>query len=142
LLSVKFPSGRITCGGVIINHRQILTAAHCLVEHDVKSGPDDITVYVGSNKEKEGEEYAVNNVAIHPDYEAEVYINDIALLSLEKSLKFTESIGPACLPRKSVREYIGQGLTVSGWGDISSDGKTTHDLQVVKNIKILEDCEQ
>jgi V8-like Glu-specific endopeptidase len=127
---------------VIINERQLLTAAHCLAKNGHVAIPSDITVYVGSNKVFAGLEYAVKEVASHSQYDNKAHINDIALLTLEESLTFTDSVGPACLPRKPASKYVGQGLTISGWGRISGNGATTSDLQVVKNIKILADCQQ
>jgi hypothetical protein len=106
------------------------------------AGPSDITVYVGSTKAYKGQQYAVKDVAVNRDFSRNAKINDIALLTLESSLEFTDWIGPACLPTKSARQYIGQDLTVSGWGYISHDEKETNDLKVIKDIKILYNCRE
>jgi hypothetical protein len=107
--------------------------------------PCNIVVYAGSNKKFKGLQYKVNKVAIHPKYDgyANASANDIALLTLERSLTFTDNIGPACLPNKSSEEYVGQGLTISGWVVTEDDGEEPAAyLQVVKDIKILEDCKE
>jgi secreted trypsin-like serine protease len=104
------------------------------------ASPSDLAVYVGANKIYEGTQYTVKEVAVHPGYDNGAKINDIALISLGKSLRFSDRVGKVCLPRQSASKYVGQGLTVSGWGVISEDGKETPDLQVVRDIKILEEC--
>ena len=40
----------------------------------------------------------VANVTKHPDYNARNYNNDIAVISLETDVQFTEGIRPLCLP--------------------------------------------
>jgi Trypsin len=113
------------------------------VKPDFVASPSDVVVYVGSNKKWNGLPYTVKEIAAHLEYDPDSNskFNDIAILSLTKSLKFTQSIGPACLPTKAAEEYIGQGMIVSGWGTINTGGETPDDLQVVRDIKIV-DCEE
>jgi Trypsin len=95
---------------------------------------------VGSNKKFSGQEFSVKHVVAHEDYDAEEVFNDIALVSLSSPMSFSDRVGPVCLPKKPTKDYAGQGLIVSGWG-ITLNGTTANDLQVVKDITILDDCQ-
>jgi secreted trypsin-like serine protease len=136
------PTAPRQCGGVIVNHQQLLTAAHCLMdedEDDFEMRPSDITVYVGSTKAFKGQKYAVKQVLVHPEFSFETRLNDIALITVEKSLQFSSRVGQACLPSKPAKDYVGQMMIVSGWG-YTLNKTVTKDLQVLKDVKILGKC--
>jgi V8-like Glu-specific endopeptidase len=129
------------CGGVIVNHQQILSAAHCFKFMDYVAKPAGIHVYVGSNKYGKGRHHAVKEVVIHSGYieDDRDVLNDIAILTVEQPISFTDTIQPACLPSKPAKAYIGQGLVVSGWGRTERDWPS-NDLKVLKDINILDNC--
>ena len=60
------------------------------------------------------------------------YDNDIALLTLAEEVVFTDKIVPACLPGPDYHDYIGEELTISGWGNLGSYRGSADKLQVVK----------
>ncbi|RWS19978.1 serine protease 42-like protein, partial [Leptotrombidium deliense] len=90
LLQIKEENGFSECGGTVINNRYILTAAHCCeTATEVKVGFG----YDFSNH------ILVEKIILHPAYNAADYHDhDIALLRLETSMTFTESLKPICLP--------------------------------------------
>ena len=60
------------------------------------------------------------------------YDNDIAILTLAEEVVFTDKIVPACLPGPDYHDYIGEELTISGWGNLGSYRGSADKLQVVK----------
>ena len=79
------------CGGVLLNHWYIATAAHCV--HRAKLSK--ITVHLGEYDTKDGEEeplesqkYKVDHIIIHPDFRwrflleaSSIYISDAVTMS-------------------------------------------------------------
>lgn len=61
-----------------------------------------------------GEIYQMEKFIIHENYDHYDVINDIALLKVKGTIKFSEKVSPVILGK----EYIGSGieLTLNGWG--------------------------
>ena len=141
---------QIFCGGVILSSNVVMTAAHCLSD---TQGYSLKKVRIGHAQLSSEESFEVEIVDIkgHPEYKttATGVINDIALLKLKQSLKFTPAVKPVCLPTSNIDESIlsnantGQ-LQVVGWGKTSerSEDKQSDNLQML-NISYVQtdDCE-
>lgn len=65
---------------------------------------------------------------IHPEYYSPVLRNDIALLRLDKSVPFSETIQKVHLPINSIR-FHGIDAIASGFGFQNTTGKIAHILQ-------------
>ena len=91
--------GKNSCGGSIIAASWILTAAHCLENISVSG----ITVYAGSNKKWIGSQIlSVSTILVHPSFDKDTFVNDIALLHLSTPLNLTDPhVGVICLPSAS-----------------------------------------
>lgn len=65
----------------------------------------------------------VKAIIIHPDFNLENYVNDIALFHLKKAVKYTEYIQPICLPF-DVFQKLDQNTKcfISGWGRTEEEG--------------------
>lgn len=136
------------CGGVLLNHWYIATAAHCV--HRAKL--NKITVHLGEFDTKDEEEeplesqsYKVDHIIIHPDFrymltQPDRY--DVALLHLDRPVFYQDNIIPVCLPPGDIPLSGKIGL-VAGWGKTdNSFGKTGTNLlhKVLVPIIDNEEC--
>lgn len=124
VLSVKrFKNGTeeiISCGGVILSERLIMTAAHCVTRSIVKTA-----VYLRPTKsydelrtKDEGMNVSLTCLPKHYLRLAPSKI-DLAVLRLDRPINFDKYTQPACLPSQPLAENlsaynIGLGLTESG----------------------------
>ncbi|KAG9349644.1 hypothetical protein JZ751_028092 [Albula glossodonta] len=118
------------CGGTLLNEYFILSAAHCMNQSRT------FYVILGEfdREVKEGNEvmHMVEQVLIHRYYVPETYHNDIALIKLQKPIRFTPFILPACLPTSDFAEEVlmhqDEGM-VSGFGRVREGGRQATVLQ-------------
>lgn len=84
------------CGGAILSASWIITAAHCL-ENILVS---DVIVYAGSNHVWSGTQIkSASYFVVHPNYDPNTMVNDIALIKLISPLDVRSSnLGTICLP--------------------------------------------
>ncbi|KAG1671569.1 Proclotting enzyme [Nymphon striatum] len=132
------------CGGAVINNKYVVTAAHCmgftnnmellsilavlpLGSCEAESVlPEKLIIRLGIiNLESDDDglkpvEYKVAKVTVHKHFNAKTFLNDIALLRIESTIKFTRFIKPVCVPYEA-RGKAFQSLLVRGMTDELSD---------------------
>lgn len=121
-----------SCAGTLINQRYVLTAAHCVIgriqrevgplnsvllgEHDTRSSVD----CAGNVCAPEAQRVGVEETRVHELYKngAPNQVHDLALVRLERSVRYSDSVRPICLPSVVAPEMrrAGQQYTVVGWG--------------------------
>ena len=70
--------------------------------------------YVASDNSMEY--YETDKILIHPAYKDQPYIDDIALLHVTHSIKYTPALFPVCMPHSGdLKPHVGTRCTVSQW---------------------------
>lgn len=139
-----FTNGKQFCGGSLIDHQHILTAAHC-VAHMSSWDVAKLSVNLGDHNirqknEVKHEERKVKRLVRHKGFDMRTLFNDVAILTMDKPVKFSSTIRSICLPR-SKSLYEGKTATVIGWGSLRESGPPPAVLQKV-NIPVWSnsDC--
>lgn len=126
------------CGGSIIATTRIVTSAHCVYNVEIVLldllnelllvgpilGPilapfllSPFVAVVGSRLlSSGGTEISINSYKVHPGYDPNTFINDIAVIRLQRDMYYTSSIRPIPLPPVNSVFSEDSAATVSGWG--------------------------
>ncbi|XP_050510778.1 CLIP domain-containing serine protease B4-like [Diabrotica virgifera virgifera] len=122
------------CGGSLINNRYVVTAAHCIGKEKIKNvriGENTLTPEITKRRLKD---YKVAKVTVHPNFNISgTEDNDIALIRLARSAKYSAAIQPICLPTANMlnKEFIGENVTIAGWGKTDTSKRPAKDLQYI-----------
>ncbi|XP_053697460.1 CLIP domain-containing serine protease B4-like [Sabethes cyaneus] len=134
------------CGGVLINERYVLTAAHCIqnvpstwkvykvrlgdydAESDIECSANDQTDCVNSSQD-----ILISSYYIHEDYFQEngADYNDVALIRLSVPVNYTAYISPICLPNTEELKNLDTTdklMTVAGWGQTESGSTSRYKM--------------
>ncbi|XP_017783265.1 PREDICTED: serine protease snake-like [Nicrophorus vespilloides] len=134
-----------SCGGTLINDKFILTAAHCTNSRDfgqvkfVRLG--DLNLILNTD-DASPQMFEVKRILKHPKYRSSSHYHDIALIELDKTVKFTSYTEPACL-NTPISNRSNDNFIAIGWGHTSFGGDTSDVLQKVElKEKTNDECNQ
>jgi len=121
------------CGGSLVpiagkNETDIVvTAAHCVYD-----GTSRLTASAGAHDldRPSPTQQTVNGIktVYHPSYNPRTTANDIAIVVLDKPIKFTDNVKPACLPNRGDVVPDNAEATVAGWGVTRENGMSSQKL--------------
>lgn len=108
-----------TCGAAIINHRFLLTAAHCCY-FGFKGVGDAIVVVGALHRSGDGISMDIDKITPHKDHDQDTNLNDIALIRTVKNIIFSNELQPIALPIE-YNVADDRKMIISGWGEIGPD---------------------
>ncbi|XP_066468939.1 transmembrane protease serine 12-like [Tiliqua scincoides] len=130
------------CGGSLINHNSVLTAAHCVKKW---TAPEYWRAVIGLHHIRRLQSYTVKSriraIIVHVAFNKDTFENDLALFKLMDSIKFNDYIQPICLPDDPPVISDDTPCYISGWGYTQEKGRGREVLQEAQiNIIPLQIC--
>ena len=114
------------CGGVILDDKTILTAAHCIILNEETGKLKEYFVMAGSTRVRSGQNVIVDHVILYNEKITTFYFgivdHDIMILKLRDHLHFDENVQPICLPSPHFEPEEGTVCFASGWGNTRQQG--------------------
>ncbi|XP_032677716.1 uncharacterized protein LOC116847141 isoform X2 [Odontomachus brunneus] len=136
-----YKDGNYQCGGALINDQWIISAAHCFYH----AQNDYWVARIGATRRESFRSpheqlLRLDHISLHPNYIDSGFVNDIAVLRLERPVTFSDYIRPVCLPANPVN--TGTVCVVTGWGQLFEANRVFPDTLQEVELPVIstEDC--
>ena len=119
----KTSADRVRCGGARISRNVVVTAAHCVWDLGFE---DRITAAIGPTRLSQannGKQFQVKQIIVHPEYNADQLVNDIALIELADDPDLDQSEDYVELVADQSLGKPGEQLLVIGFGKQTTHGE-------------------
>lgn len=119
------------CGGSVISERFVITAGHCAYAAKFKTFVTHVRLGVNNLDETSfRQDFLVERIIRHPDYKPPATYNDLALILLDKPIKFSPRVKPICLNAEATPKTAH--VIATGWGLLQFAGEQSRVLQEVE----------
>ncbi|KAG8232594.1 hypothetical protein J437_LFUL013133 [Ladona fulva] len=115
--------GSSRCGGSLVNRYHVVTAGHCVA----RATPRQVQVTLGDYVINSAVEplpaytFGVREIRVHPRFKFTPQADrfDVAVLKLERAVRYMPHIAPICLPARG-EDFLGQHGWAAGWGALQA----------------------
>ncbi|XP_035457658.2 collagenase [Spodoptera frugiperda] len=115
---ITLRSGQMSvCSGTLVSTKKVLTAAQCWYDGYNVGRKAEITL--GSLQLFSSSKWEVLGVTVHPEYNPNNLLNDLAMMTLRYSVWQSNNLMPAFLPNNTDYDFAGEEARVSGYGKTS-----------------------
>jgi hypothetical protein len=127
-VALQLSNGGLFCGASVVAPRLVLTAAHCVIG----MAPGDIRAVIGRTDRTApgGTILTPTEIIIHPEYDASVDRNDVALLRLPSNAPVPPlELASPYSPSSRAMWTTGRASTAIGWGTMTCPADVADILQ-------------
>ncbi|KAJ8666837.1 hypothetical protein QAD02_008499 [Eretmocerus hayati] len=142
MAAIKYGGQYVVCGATILSPTQIITAASCTSIFKMDSSKSKISLGVGSSdSSQDGMNITIKKIVKHPEHVKFKFQHDIAIVTFEPALKYSENIQPVLLPKTDiVEDSIAKSV---GWGMVNKTQTQNKILQALdQRIISNSDCKK